>query len=69
LREYRTVLAKEQGVPPYVVLHDTTLREIALHKPRCLDELAELPGIGVAKLERYGAGILAIVENHAERHD
>jgi ATP-dependent DNA helicase RecQ len=69
LREHRTGLAKEQGVPPYVVLHDTTLREIALHKPRCSDELAQLPGIGVAKLERYGAGILAIVEDHAEKRD
>jgi ATP-dependent DNA helicase RecQ len=69
LREHRMVLAKEQGIPPYVVFHDTTLREIARHKPRCLDELSRLPGIGLAKLERYGAGILAIVEDYAEEHD
>jgi ATP-dependent DNA helicase RecQ len=67
LREHRMVLAKEQGIPPYVVFHDTTLREIALHKPRCLDELALLPGVGRAKLDRYGVGILAIVEDHAEQ--
>jgi len=52
-----------------VVFHDTTLREIALRKPKRLDDLAQLPGIGVAKLERYGAGILAIVEDHAEQHE
>jgi ATP-dependent DNA helicase RecQ len=69
LREHRMALAKHQGIPPYVVFHDTTLREIALRKPRRLDDLGQLPGIGVAKLERYGAGILAIVEDHAERHE
>ncbi len=66
LREHRMALAKEQEIPPYVVLHDTTLREIARQKPRSLDELASLPGIGLAKLERYGAGILAIVEDQVE---
>jgi len=68
LREHRMVLAQQQGIPPYVVFHDTTLREIALHQPRRLDELAQLPGIGAAKLERYGSGILSIVEDHAEKH-
>lgn len=66
LREHRLSLAKEQGVPPYVVFHDTTLRAIAVHMPRQLEELARLPGIGLAKLDRYGAGVVAIVEEHLE---
>jgi ATP-dependent DNA helicase RecQ len=58
LREARRKLAAEAGVPPYVVFHDSTLREIAATKPRTLDDLASVQGIGAAKLARYGAAIL-----------
>ncbi|HMN15951.1 MAG TPA: HRDC domain-containing protein, partial [Bellilinea sp.] len=54
LRSHRLALAKEQGVPPYVIFHDTTLVEMARAKPRSLDDLARLSGVGRAKLERYG---------------
>ena len=59
LRETRRQLAAEAGVPPYVVFHDSTLREIAARKPRSLHELAEVQGVGAAKLERYGEAMLA----------
>ncbi|MGF1640822.1 MAG: DNA helicase RecQ [Rhodospirillales bacterium] len=65
LRSHRAALAKAQGVPPFVVFHDTTLRAIAVSRPRRLDELARLPGIGAAKLARYGDGLLAVVRDHA----
>ena len=58
LRETRRKLAAESGVPPYVVFHDSTLREIAARKPRDLHELSAVQGVGAAKLERYGAAML-----------
>ncbi|RMH92896.1 DNA helicase RecQ [Lysobacter pythonis] len=59
LRELRTRLAREQGVPPYVIFHDKTLREIATRQPPTLAALAEIGGIGASKLERYGEAVLA----------
>lgn len=58
LREARRKLASEAGVPPYVIFHDSTLREIAQRKPSKLSELAEVQGVGRVKLERYGAAML-----------
>lgn len=54
LRILRLELSRAAGVPPYVVFHDSTLREMALLKPTTLAQLAQLPGIGEKKLERYG---------------
>jgi ATP-dependent DNA helicase RecQ len=61
LRERRLALAKAQGVPPYVIFHDSTLLAIARARPRTLDELAEAPGVGESKLRRYGDEMLAAV--------
>ena len=61
LREARRSLAAEAGVPPYVVFHDSALREIAAVKPTSLDELARVNGVGRTKLERYGSAMLAAV--------
>ncbi|WP_344699290.1 DNA helicase RecQ [Sphingomonas limnosediminicola] len=58
LREARRKLAAESGVPPYVIFHDSTLREIAARKPRDLHELGTVQGVGAVKLERYGAAML-----------
>src|SRR5690606_12630745 len=62
-RAERTRLARQQGVPPYVVFQDTTLRAMAMEQPRTLEELMALPGIGQAKLERYGAAFLAVLDD------
>ena len=59
LREARRKLASEAGVPPYVIFHDSTLREIAASKPRTLDELGHVQGVGAVKLARYGDAMLA----------
>ena len=48
-------------MPAYVIFHDRTLREIAAAQPRTLDALALVPGVGAAKLERYGEGILSLL--------
>jgi ATP-dependent DNA helicase RecQ len=48
-------------VPPYVVLHDTTLDELAARRPRSTGELAAIRGFGPTKLERYGDELLALL--------
>jgi ATP-dependent DNA helicase RecQ len=65
LRARRATLAKAQGVPPYVIFHDTTLIEIARRQPRSLDELAGITGVGQAKLARYGEIFVGVVREHA----
>ena len=64
LREARRRLAAEAGVPPYVVFHDSTLREIAQSKPRNLDELGRVQGVGAVKLQRYGEAMLAAISTN-----
>ncbi len=61
LRAWRRRTAESHNVPAYVILHDATLREIAARRPRSLDELARIPGIGARKLEAYGTPILEVV--------
>ena len=62
LRRWRRERASEDGVPAYVVFHDTTLVEIADSRPRTLPALRRIRGLGPTKLERYGAEILAVIE-------
>jgi DNA helicase-2/ATP-dependent DNA helicase PcrA len=59
LREWRLERAKVDGVPPYVVFHDSVLHAIAEQRPASLGELAQISGVGPAKLERYGTDVLA----------
>ena len=61
LRVARRDLAAESGVPPYVVFHNSTLREMAAARPATLAELAKISGVGEAKLARYGSAMLAAV--------
>jgi DNA helicase-2/ATP-dependent DNA helicase PcrA len=58
LRTWRRERSKSDDVPAYVVFHDATLVEIASRSPRSLGELAQVPGVGPAKLERYGHDVL-----------
>jgi ATP-dependent DNA helicase RecQ len=69
LRAARRELASQSGVPPYVIFHDSTLRCIAAARPRTLSELSRIPGVGAAKLERYGTAMLAAVAAEEERAD
>jgi ATP-dependent DNA helicase RecQ len=61
LRALRTQLAKQQGVPPYVVFHDATLLAMLRAMPANEDELATISGVGEAKLKRYGRDFLAVI--------
>lgn len=63
LRACRRALAEEAAVPPYVIFHDSTLREIAATRPRSLAEMGRISGIGARKLEAFGAAFLAVVND------
>jgi ATP-dependent DNA helicase RecQ len=64
LRACRRDLAKAQDVPPYVIFHDSTLREMAELKPTSMDALGRVSGVGAAKLDKYGAAFVAVVRDH-----
>jgi ATP-dependent DNA helicase RecQ len=61
LRAERRRLAEAQGVPPYVIFHDSTLKALAVARPRSLADMDEVPGIGAAKRDRYGKMFLAVI--------
>jgi ATP-dependent DNA helicase RecQ len=61
LRDVRRELAKAQGVPPYVIFHDATLREMVEARPQSLDALGRISGVGARKLEAYGDAFLAAI--------
>ncbi|MDD5385289.1 MAG: DNA helicase RecQ [Gallionella sp.] len=65
LKAKRTELAREQGVPPYVIFHDSTLLEILNQRPTSLDELGRISGVGQSKLARYGDEFLKVIEDLA----
>ena len=66
MREWRRTTAKEQGVPAFVVLHDTTLEEICRVQPTTISELLTISGIGERKADMFGAGILAALRNYRD---
>ena len=64
LRDWRRSTAAEAGVPPYVVFHDATLREVAAQRPDSLATLGEIGGMGTRKLGEWGEAILALVRQY-----
>ena len=61
LKQWRRDRAKTDGVPAYVVFHDATLAAIAERRPRSHVALLQIPGVGPAKIDRYGDDVLALV--------
>ncbi len=61
LKDKRTELAREQGVPPYLIFHDSTLLEFMNRRPTNLSQMANISGVGQAKLERYGTAFLQVL--------
>ena len=57
-------VAQQAGVPPYVVFHDSVLRDMAATRPQSLPELGQIGGIGDRKLAAYGEAFLAIIRQH-----
>ncbi|MCO6185350.1 DNA helicase RecQ [Rhizobium sp. L1K21] len=66
LRARRMEIAKENGVPPYVVFPDTTLVAMATERPTSQDALLGISGVGQAKMERYGDDFLAVISAHED---
>ena len=67
LRTLRKQLADEQGVPPYVVFSDATLRELAANKPTTLGEFRSIGGVGDVKLERYGEAFVDAIASAVDQ--
>ena len=61
LREHRLDLAKEQGVPPYIIFHDSTLEEMAATRPESLEVMRFISGVGEQKLDKFGESFLNII--------
>ncbi len=62
LRECRKQLASAAGLPPYVIFHDSTLREMATLRPATLTALGRITGVGARKLDAYGQAFLAVID-------
>lgn len=61
LKAWRLDEAKTQSVPAYVILHDSTLIELARKRPADLDDLTDIPGFGARKVERYGDSLVELI--------
>ncbi|MEM1096114.1 MAG: DNA helicase RecQ [Bacteroidota bacterium] len=65
LRTLRSTLARERGVPPYVIFNDATLRDMARRRPKTLDEMLQVQGVGKKKVEDLGPTFLEALLNFA----
>ncbi len=63
LKKKRLELAHEQGVPPYIIFHDSSLIEMHKMRPQNLTEFANVPGVGKSKLERYADAFISVIMN------
>ena len=66
LREWRRNMARENKVPAYIILHDSTLQELCRRRPADFAELKQVPGIGEKKADVYGAEILQVLRNYGD---
>ena len=69
LREVRLRLARERGVPPYVIFHDTTLRDMADRRPSTLDDLHDIYGVGAKKAADFGDAFLDAIRTFRKPND
>jgi ATP-dependent DNA helicase RecQ len=67
LRELRREIATENGIPPYVVFSDKTLKELSVLRPASKEEMLDIHGIGELKYARYGAAFLALLARRSDR--
>lgn len=67
-RSLRKQIADEQGIPPYVVFSDRTLRDMAAHLPRSAEAMLSISGLGEVKLQRYGGQFLRLIDRYCSDH-
>jgi len=68
LRRLRKTIADEQGVPPYIIFPDSSLRLMAQNRPQMPDELLAITGVGSYKLAQYGDRFLAALQQFCQDH-
>jgi ATP-dependent DNA helicase RecQ len=64
LRDWRRALAKEKKVPPYVILHNNHLADLAKRRPTTRNDLSEIKGVGPKRLELYGEALIELISTH-----
>ena len=69
LQAERKKLAKSKNLPPYVIFQDPSLEEMATVYPTTKDELAQINGVGMGKVAKFGAPFLKLIENYVEEND
>lgn len=69
LLDLRKSVAKQMGVPPFVVFQDPSLRDMCLQYPISMDELTHIQGVGVGKAQRFGEPFVDLIAHYVEEHD
>lgn len=69
LKAERKKVAKAKGLPPYVIFQDPSLEEMATVYPTSREELAQINGVGMGKVSKFGASFLKLIENYVEEND
>ena len=69
LKDLRKKVAKQQGLPPYVIFQDPSLEAMATTYPISIEELQNIPGVGIGKAKRYGADFIKLIKRHVEENE
>ena len=69
LKDLRKKIAKQLGLPPYVIFQDPSLEAMATTYPISLEELQNIPGVGAGKAKRYGADFVKVIKRHVEDNE
>jgi ATP-dependent DNA helicase RecQ len=69
LKTLRKKIAKEKNLPPYVIFQDPSLEEMATTYPTTKEELAQVNGVGMGKVNKFGAKFLEVIENYVDEND
>lgn len=66
LRSMRMSLAQAEHIPPYIIMHDTLLKQLAKQKPQSAEEMLKVEGMGDKRVEKYGVYFLKVIQNHLQ---
>jgi ATP-dependent DNA helicase RecQ len=69
LKDLRQRMAKEKGIPPYVVVQDPAMEEMCTQYPITLDEIAQIGGVGKGKAQKFGQPFIDLIKNYVEEND
>ncbi|MBF7093870.1 HRDC domain-containing protein [Streptococcus sp. HF-1907] len=68
LHQIRFELAQDQGVPPFIIFSDVSLKEMAAHQPTMAQEFLDIKGVGAQKLERYGEIFMTVTDDYIKTY-